>query len=176
MSNYNNGKIYKIVCLITGEVYYGSTVSTLSSRLAKHKYDRSCMCRQILCRGSFRIELIKDFPCNSKRELEKEEGVYIRNNECINKNLPQGTAKEYYQRNKERYCTNQKNYRKNHIEQVRQRHQKYENENKEKIQQRKREKVTCECGAVVCRGDISTHKKSNKHIKYLQTINFVSNR
>ena len=37
-NKYQEGKIYKIVCNITGEVYYGSTIEKyLSSRLAKHK-------------------------------------------------------------------------------------------------------------------------------------------
>ncbi len=37
MPDYKLGKIYKIVCNITGKVYYGSTCEpTLARRLAKH--------------------------------------------------------------------------------------------------------------------------------------------
>ena len=39
MVNYQNGKIYRIVCNTTDEVYIGSTVITLSKRLAKHNSD-----------------------------------------------------------------------------------------------------------------------------------------
>ena len=38
MVNYQLGKIYKIVCRITGEVYVGSTCeTTLARRLAAHR-------------------------------------------------------------------------------------------------------------------------------------------
>ena len=33
------------------------------------------------------IELVENYPCNSKEELEKKEGEYIKNNECVNKLL-----------------------------------------------------------------------------------------
>jgi hypothetical protein len=37
-NRYRNGKIYKIVCNITGLTYYGSTCEpTLARRLAKHR-------------------------------------------------------------------------------------------------------------------------------------------
>ena len=38
-NKYNNSKIYKIVCNITNEVYYGSTVQGLSKRLKGHVND-----------------------------------------------------------------------------------------------------------------------------------------
>ena len=41
MNNYNDGKIYEIVCNITGERYIGSTIQTLSQRLAAHRKDHS---------------------------------------------------------------------------------------------------------------------------------------
>jgi hypothetical protein len=36
MPNYANGKIYKIVCNITGEQYIGATTQKLSQRLTCH--------------------------------------------------------------------------------------------------------------------------------------------
>lgn len=38
--NYNNGKIYKIKCNITNNVYIGSTVTKLESRLKRHINDK----------------------------------------------------------------------------------------------------------------------------------------
>ena len=40
----------------------------------------------------------------------------------------------------------------------------YREKNKEKINARTREKVTCTCGCVLSRGNISKHKKSQQHI------------
>ena len=37
---YEEGKIYKVVCNITGEEYYGSTIKTLKERLRLHKASR----------------------------------------------------------------------------------------------------------------------------------------
>ena len=39
MVNYTNGKIYKIVCLTTNQIYIGSTTKPLSTRLANHRAD-----------------------------------------------------------------------------------------------------------------------------------------
>jgi hypothetical protein len=43
MSNkYENGKIYQLVCNITGKKYIGSTVLSLSSRLSTHIFKDGC--------------------------------------------------------------------------------------------------------------------------------------
>ena len=34
---YTNGKIYKLISNVTGDVYYGSTIKSLKHRLSKHK-------------------------------------------------------------------------------------------------------------------------------------------
>ena len=39
---YKNGKIYRIVCNITGEQYIGSTCKTLKQRLQQHKSSYKC--------------------------------------------------------------------------------------------------------------------------------------
>ena len=44
---------------------------------------------------------------------------------------------------------------------------KYQENNIEKIKKYKKEKITCECGCLICKGDISTHKKTKKHLDYL---------
>jgi hypothetical protein len=51
--------------------------------------------------GNISIELIKLFPCNCKKELEKEEGKYIKKykNICVNKFIAGRTVKEYYKDN-----------------------------------------------------------------------------
>ena len=49
------------------------------------------------------IELIEAKPCIDINEQAKLEGSYIRTLECVNKNIPGRTRKEYYQDNKERF-------------------------------------------------------------------------
>jgi len=154
-NKYQQGKIYKIVCNITGEVYYGSTTEKyLSSRLAKHK-SQECLSKKILDRCNYEMILIKNYPCNSKYELEEEEKKYIKENECINYKIPHRTTKEYYEDNKEE----RKEYRRN----------RYKN-NKEEIKKKQQEKILCDCGEMVMRSNIARHKKSMKHIKLTECL------
>ena len=181
---YQEGKIYKIVCNITGEEYYGSTIQTLEERLAVHKSIKvKCRSNKILEKNDYKIELIKDYPCNNVWELEEEEAKYIRNNKCINKQIPHRTYQERYEDNKVYFQQYQKNYReenkaklkeyeknrKNKKERKEQR-KKYREDNKEKLYKQKKERVSCECGSIVNRGELSRHRKSKKHIKLLEEI------
>ena len=103
MCEYLNGKIYKLVCEITGEVYIGSTIRSLEDRLYNHvnKYNSTCS-KQIIDRNKYYIEQLESYPCNSKQELERKEGEYQRAFECININIAGRTKLEYYEDNKER--------------------------------------------------------------------------
>ena len=112
MVNYQNGKIYRIDG--GGLTYVGSTTKKyLSTRLAKHKSDYKRYLNgnqhylssfEIIKLGDCKIELIECFPCNSKDELTAREGYYIRQMDCINKNIAGRILKEYlkqyYEENK----------------------------------------------------------------------------
>ena len=185
---YQEGKIYKIVCNITNEVYYGSTIKTLNQRLSIHKNRANCVSRNIIDRGDYKIELIKDYPCNSKWELEEEEGKYIRENECINIVIPHRTKEErqiYMKNFNKTYREENKEKRKQYIEQNREHINKktreyYENNKEKKLlwnktyraenSEKYKEKFTCECGAIVVRGGLTRHKKTLKHLKLTECL------
>jgi len=183
MSDYSKGKIYKIVCHETEEVYYGSTVQTLSKRLSQHReYNKSCSSRQIIDRGNYSIELVKDFPCNSKKELLREEGIFIRNNECINRCIAGRTKQEYFNDNKDRRTVYFKEYRLKNIDRIKEydkfrcvRDAEIKNQRSKESYIRRsehlHEKVTCDCGAVVSRNCLARHKKRQIHKDLLQNIN-----
>ena len=184
---YQEGKIYKIVCNITNEVYYGSTIKTLNKRLTVHKKE-NCISRKILNRGDYKIELIKDYPCNSKWELEEEEGKYIRENECINIAIPHRTKEErqiYMKNFNKTYSEENKEKRKQYIEQNREHINKktreyYENNKEKKLLWNKtyrekniekfKEKIKCECGALVNKKGLTRHKKTLKHKKLTECL------
>jgi len=92
-NEYENGKIYKITDNTNGNVYYGSTKVGLNKRLSDHKYDykrreKEKNCRTsslIICNGDYTMELVENYPCKSRTELEEREAYYINNFECINK-------------------------------------------------------------------------------------------
>ncbi len=51
----------------------------------------------------------------------------------------------------------------------RQHEKEYKEQNKEKINARAREKVTCTCGCVLSRGNHSKHQKSKQHVKFMES-------
>ena len=95
MVNYEEGKIYKIVCNKTGLIYIGSTTKHyLSDRLNEHssrykhykdgKEKTKSTSYKIIDNGDYDIILIENYPCNSKDELRARERFYIDQFECIN--------------------------------------------------------------------------------------------
>ena len=118
MTDYSKTKMYKLVCNDTGMTYFGSTVQTLKNRLKVHKDDcrrgSGCTSKQIIKNDNYEMILIENYPCNSKKECSAREGFYIRNNVCINKNIPGRTMKEYHIDNKEQiYEKAREHYKKN---------------------------------------------------------------
>lgn len=115
MNNYQNGKIYKIVNKQNDDIYIGSTYEKLSRRFSKHKHDfkrynngtfHYISSFEIFKTNSAEIILIEDYPCNSKKELCDREAYYIREFNCVNKQIPNNNIVEYkknwWQLNKER--------------------------------------------------------------------------
>jgi|TARA_R110000796_G_scaffold227323_1_gene344067 hypothetical protein len=154
-NKYSRGKIYKIVDNTNGNIYIGSTIQDLNERLRLHKKDKTCISRNIINGGDYKMEIIKNYPCNSKYELEEEEKKYILETECINITIPHRTRKEWNKDNKEEISKKRKEDIKNNPE-------RYKNYDKKKGQ-----KITCECGALVSNRNLARHKKSKKHLKKL---------
>ncbi len=93
MPNYNNGKIYKLTSQNTDMIYIGSTVQILRKRYIKHKNYIKNNINNLSSANMFiwddcEIELIENYPCNSKNELLKREQYYIDlyKDYCININ------------------------------------------------------------------------------------------
>ena len=183
MVNYQNGKIYKIESFIGNCIYYGSTCQLLCQRMAKHRTIYRCephsniTSKQVLEYPDAKIYLVELYPCNSKEELLRREGYYIKNNDCVNKCVAGRTLKEYYVDNKERL----KLYRENNKESITQKHKEYyignkekiklkNIKNKEKIKLRKTKQYTCDCGKTIQWCIKSSHNRSQKHIKYINSI------
>ena len=108
MPNYENSKIYKIVDSKNKECYIGSTTKSLAERIAHHRYAYKNGMGSLKSFEMFdkyglencKINLLMNYPCVSRRDLEKKEGEFIRNMECINKNIAGRTKKQYYKENK----------------------------------------------------------------------------
>jgi group I intron endonuclease len=120
--DYQNGKIYKIWNEVNDKIYIGSTTQLLCQRMAQHvnRINHKDYPIYIAMREHgkdvFRIELIENFPCNSKDELTAREGFYIRQYDTFNKDkgyngqIEGRTSKEYYQDNKDKHKEYYKQY------------------------------------------------------------------
>ena len=118
-------KIYKIIDNTNGNIYIGITTKTLCDRLTAHRYDakhnNSCRSKEIVKNQNYRMELIEE------TDDKLRETYWIKNTDCINKNIPGRTDaeskklwsdnnKEYYKNYRENHKEKTKLYRKNNIE------------------------------------------------------------
>jgi DNA-directed RNA polymerase beta' subunit len=188
MPNYQDGKIYKIVCNITDECYIGSTTEpTIARRLATHvstfkrwkagKRNKTTSF-DIIDRGDYQILLIETYPCNSKDELHSREGEIIRKYksecECVNSYIAGRTIKEWYQDNKytiqEHTKEYMKEYREENKEAIKKYNKQYHEDNKNKISEHGKVKITCACGSCYRKAVKNRHERTHKHQSYLKSI------
>ena len=171
MVNYQNGKIYKLICSETERVYIGSTTLELKKRLNYHKRkENKCVSRYLI---NPKIELIENYSCNSIKELEIKERFYIENNDCINFQIPGRTKEEYRKVFREKNPNYQNEwYQKNKLK-CKISNYNYKNKNPEHIKQIKAKSnlknnipITCECGITIQnKYGLNRHKKSKGHLK-----------
>lgn len=176
MSKYQGGKIYKIVADDTNKIYIGSTIQKLYKRFSKHKSD-NISSKELFEYPNTRIELIENYLCNSKRELDEREQYYINLNKdiCINKIKAYQTKEErkeqdrqYSIDNKDKYLERATKYYKDNKEHVLSNVKKYRLENIEKIKNQKREYIICDiCNSKIRRHSKSSHIRTKKHLSFL---------
>lgn len=142
-SPYYLGKIYKIVSPSTNLMYIGSTTQTLDKRFSNHiccYYNRNSVksCEIIKFNDAY-IELIEEYPCNTKKELELREAYYIKQNrnQCVNKTIPRRTKRQYWL------------------------------DNKADIDEYRGFQIDCECGGKYTVKHRATHFKTDRHLSYL---------
>ena len=122
MPNYQKGKIYKITCNETNQVFVGCTIQNSVAHGVAHEvnqYNRFNMQQRrskrfsypIIERGNYTGILLHKFPCNSRDELVACESEWIhkyRNDddcECLNreKETRQEKRRKTYLKNKEKH-------------------------------------------------------------------------
>ena len=177
MPNYQNGKIYTIRSHQTDEIYIGSTANCLSKRFTEHKADykrwkdgkrQYTTSFKIIDFGDAYIELLENYSCADKNELNRREGELIRETKCVNRCIAGRTSKQYNKDNREAKLAYQMHY---------------EEKNKEKISARKiqhynnnKEMRTCVCGGEYNYGNYGNrnkHYSSTKHTSFVE--NFYEN-
>jgi len=199
MNKYDNSVVYMIKCKDESvkDSYVGSTTN-FNRRKRQHKY--SCNNENypkynrkvytcIRENGGFEnwtFEIIVQQKCNDKKELHKIERWFMELYETnLNSKIPSRPHKEYYKQwrednkerikkyneeNKEKTKEYHKQYREANKEKISEKNKQYRESNKEKISEKGKIKMTCECGSTFRKSEISRHRKTIKHINYINNI------
>ena len=179
--SYKNGKVYRIWTLLSNEIYIGSTADTLSNRFGKHrrqykgwlrnkkKYMTSFELFEKFGVENCKIDLEHNFPCNSRAELNAEEGRVQRMHKdiLVNNKIAGRTKKEYYADNKEHIGGQHKQYYIEHKEHLAEQHKQYQDKNKEHLSKHYKQKFSCECGGKYTPSSKSRHINTAKHQKFI---------
>ena len=145
---YKNSKIYQILNHVDDAVYIGSTTQPLCKRMAYHRRDMTKIRHfnrpvyekmRELGVENFYIELIEEYPCESKEQLTKREGHYIRQFGTLNKVIAGRTHKEYVADNYEDIRQYKHEHYEQHKERVKCRVKEYSEHNADRIKEYQRQ-------------------------------------
>ncbi len=165
INKYQNGKIYKVISINKTVCYIGSTINSIEGRLEDHKYAYKSYLKgasnyygvfELLELGDVTIELIENYPCNSKRELLERESYWVSQNNCVKQIRPLITDDERKQYDKDRYENNK------YI--ILERNNKYRIKNRDKVLAHKNEKHICtKCGVQYTQDNFRRHERTKYH-------------
>lgn len=187
MKDYSKGKIYRIVCNISGLTYIGSTCEpTLARRLTKHVRKFKCWKNgkdtylssfKVIEGDNYDIILVESFPCQNVDELFQRERFHIENNICVNNKVPIKTQEErqqYAQEYNKNYREENKEYYKEYSKNFYEKNQHYINirntENYIKNKSKRLEKHVCSCGKTYTFEHKKRHEKTIFHQSRMNTI------
>jgi len=185
--DYSNTIIYKIQHEDNDDklVYVGSTTDFIRRKYF-HKYccnnpNSKAYNRKVyqMIRDNggwecFKMLEIKKYPCNDSREAASEEERF---RQLLNPSM--NSYKAYSELTQQEQI---KEWKQNHPEKNRQYIRKwrgnnpdydknYHINNRDKIRERKAQKITCDCGAIVSINGLAKHRDTGKHFRYIQNKN-----
>ena len=209
--DYKNGKIYCIRNSVDIDIYIGSTCSPLSKRKSGHRTDMKLRPKtgsklyqkmKEIGLDKFYIELLLEYPCENKEQLQAKEGEYIRKYGTLN-NLVAGRSKkeqyiecreeilqkqkEYTERNREKVLERKREYTARTKDKKREYDKEYRDRNVELIKEKKKQqfqqrkergniKVVCEiCGSSYTDYCKKAHFQTKKHQEALNNLNTINN-
>ena len=176
--DYKNGQIYTIRSHQTPLFYIGSTCSPLAKRLHGHRKNYKCWTKnnengyttsyEIIKYDDHYIELLEEFPCETKKQLNKREGQIIRfyDDRSVNKYIAGRTRKEYCQDYKIEIAEQGKKYYQDNVKRIKE----YRETNKLILNEKKKEHYDCECGGKYIHANKQRHLNSIKHKNYLSNV------
>ena len=110
---------------------------------------------------NFEIILIESVKANSKDELRKREGYYIKQIKCVNKVVAGRSLSEWRLENMDRVREKQKTYET--LDKAKEYRRQYKIANSNIIE--------CPCSSSIIKYNMYEHIKSKKHLSYLEMSN-----
>ena len=168
--DYSKTVIYKIQHESKDELLYVGSTTHFGNRKSLHKsrcynpngaaynYKLYQTIRDNGGWDAFNMVVVKEFPCENKRQADAEEDRIMRQ---MKSSLNMCRA---YQTTEERRDYLKKYEQKNKTKETR---KQYRELNKNILYQKAGEKINCECGCVIRKDSIAKHKRSIKHQEYL---------
>jgi hypothetical protein len=98
------------------------------------------------------IESVKEWNENNKHKIKDYKKDYYKNNK--------DKIKEKYEKNKDKILEKNKENYKNNKDKIKKHYQ-------EKISEKRKIKMSCECGSIVRKADKVRHEKTNKHQRFI---------
>ena len=204
--DYNKCVIYKIQHKELDELLYVGSTTHFGNRKVQHK--RSCynsngksynskLYSTIRDNGGwdeFNMVIVKEFPCENKRQAEAEEDRIMRQmrsslntirsyqtpeerqerHSITNKVLYQNNiekhkeiGKKYYENNRDKILERTKEHYQQNREKIIDYNKEYREQNKNKIKERDNAKYECPCGGKYTRGNKAIHLKTLKHQTFI---------
>ena len=175
MPKYQNGKIYTIRSRSRPDlIYIGSTTQGLAMRFGKHNanyrywlngktYEATSF--RVIEVGDAYIELLENFPCNTREELCAREGHHMREIDCVNRYIAGRTIREWREDNRDARLIQAKQYHQDNRDARLIQMKQYYEENKEVQANRVKERIHClYCDTTFTKGNKSHHFNTRKHI------------
>ena len=185
---------YKLVCKTDETIYYIGSTSNIKERSKTHRdiynnpNNRSYNAKPykiIRANGGFdnfkfiNLGNIKNVTKNEAHHTEQAfinlfkpnmntRNSYLTDKEKKEQQKEQGT--NYRENNREHYTQYQKEWCEKNYKHKKEQQKEYYNKNKDEMNLKKNQKITCECGCESRRGHIARHRKSQKHIKLMEEL------
>ena len=112
-------------------------------------------------------ETIDEWHKKYREENKERKSDYDKQRYKDNRDKKCEYSKEYYKANKEHINEQRKEYMEANKEKILEKQKEYREANKEKI----KENIVCDCGSVFRKDYISKHKKSKKHLAWIDSQN-----
>ena len=183
--DYSKTIIYRIVCkdVSIKECYVGSTTD-FKNRNRQHK----CTCNTNINRhykhnvyqfirnnggwDNWNMVEVEKYNATDKLSQLKRERYWLEYyNATLNSQIPSRTGAEYTKYYYNEHIEHIQKYREENREHSKEYFKERYIQNKEQINKRNNEKITCECGVIYSKCNLTRHKKTKKHLNAINAIN-----